>query len=824
MAKTNIEIAIDLQRAKQELQVLLKDSSATADQIKKYFKSNLGGLFPDMKFPNLKDPLEKGIVAPSGNARMAIAGVSQAMNDAQMFQQSFRMGMMSIGNNVDMVVQSLVNLSAESKRNGTTMGRELWSVIKGPSGILLGISLLITALTVLPTLFDKTGDAADKAADGGMKKYAERLSDLGTADIVDISKRTEALKKKIREDQEKLFTFVVPAGGGMATKVFQSKEAEAQYDALQKQFDILNKFTSKNKDAIIEANELQAVLGLAGGVLGIRPYDKQKRDAEIAAMKEGVEKEKRIADQKLKDDEARITKEVANEKARDSIIQDLRKAHLSKINEIEKPLRDAETLQSGKSLSEQFKLLGMSGADLDRVMKYDRSSAENQLAELERMKSLVAGSDLSGDKKFSVNKDIENEIERVKRKKIESEIELQQLKAGLILDEEEREIESIWIRYNERIQTATLENESREKINALRDARDAEIERTQAEFTKKKNDEAKRAADEEKRLQKEISDLSIYRTEDELQVKLNSIHKEYEEKRQRIEEIRKLNKISADEELELLNGLKKAEGRDRADVTKRYHETIRNEWKETHQAGMIAINSMNAGVRQMWSQWIVGGRQARDEMDAVWLAIRNTALNSLGEIVAKYIETEIITKAIGASASAATVAEMTAITAAATPAALAVNIATVGAAGAAAAATFGVASSALAASMAAVKIVAAEKGALIDREQFVLAGEGGKKELIAPVTNFEQFAHRELLPSVLAMVARDGINTEGFAERSQALNGSSSSTLTMRKMEKGLSAIHKAIKGLNLSAEISDSKLLWIVKNRERIEKYLHIE
>jgi hypothetical protein len=214
-------------------------------------------------------------------------------------------------------------------------------------------------------------------------------------------------------------------------------------------------------------------------------------------------------------------------------------------------------------------------------------------------------------------------------------------------------------------------------------------------------------------------------------------------------------------------------------------------------------------------------RQAKDEWDAAWLAIKDAAVNGLTDIITKYVETQIIDRALSAATTTAIVAEQTAIAAAAAPAALAVNIATMGAAGAAAAGTFAVASSALGASMAALRIVAAERGALIDHEQLVLVGEGGKRELIAPEQDFKAFTQRELLPSVLSLIAREGLNVSGYNGRGSSSN---SSPVSMKKVEQGLRDVHKAIKNLDLRAEIADDKLLWIVRNRERIEKIINIK
>lgn len=766
---------------------------------------------------NLQGDIDRGLTRPSGNARMALMSLTQAVQDASVVNLDFGSIMRATANNIDFGAQALSNLAVEAKRKGSSMGRELLNAIKGPSGILIGVSLLIGALSLLPRLFESTGIAAERAAEGGMKKYSERLVELGSNDIVEINKRAEEMKKRLQEQQRQLYTFVTPAGGGMPTKVFNSKEAEAAFNALQKQIDILNGFLGKNKETIDQANELNAILGIAGGVLGIRPFERQRIEAQIAAMKEGIEKEKAIADQKLKDDIVRAEKEIQNEKARSSIIQDLRKAHAQRLKEIEKPLRDVEVLQSNLPLSEQFRRLGMSGEDLQRVMKFDRSGFDNQLAELEKMRGIAASSDLAGDKKFSVIKDIENEIERVKQRRMEAEAELRELKIQAIEDEEAREIASIEEKYRQKADAVNREladgQLKADTLAAYEAAKQTEIDAKRKEF------EERRRRDEEK-IAKELSDIAIYRTAGELQVRLNAIHREYQERKEKVEELRKLNQISAEEEIDLLQNLTKAENRDRERAAKQYHETVRNEWRETHQVGMLSINSLNAGIRQMWGTFILGNRQAKDEWDAVWLSIRNTALGTLGDIITKYIENEIIARAISAGSTAAVASEMTAISVAAAPAALATNIATMGAAGVAASATFASASASLSTAMSSLKILAAAEGARINRPTLTMIGEAGEPELVAPEKDFYSIAREELVPNVLSLIAREGINIGNY----RVGGGESYAGVTrasMRGVEKLLRGVQKSIDNLNLSVDLDDGKLLWIVKNREKIEKIL---
>lgn len=70
-------------------------------------------------------------------------------------------------------------------------------------------------------------------------------------------------------------------------------------------------------------------------------------------------------------------------------------------------------------------------------------------------------------------------------------------------------------------------------------------------------------------------------------------------------------------------------------------DEIRNRELDKDRFGFLSLrdvaettaNAITSGFDQMWSQWVVGGRKAKSEMDAIWLAIRNSILQSLAEIL-----------------------------------------------------------------------------------------------------------------------------------------------------------------------------------------------
>jgi hypothetical protein len=78
--------------------------------------------------------------------------------------------------------------------------------------------------------------------------------------------------------------------------------------------------------------------------------------------------------------------------------------------------------------------------------------------------------------------------------------------------------------------------------------------------------------------------------------------------------------------------------------TKSYKERLADEqavWDATHKTALAAINSINSGMDTMWSRFIIGNRQAKDDWDAVWLSMRGTAFQIMGEVVNSYLMSQL---------------------------------------------------------------------------------------------------------------------------------------------------------------------------------------
>jgi len=176
-------------------------------------------------------------------------------------------------------------------------------------------------------------------------------------------------------------------------------------------------------------------------------------------------------------------------------------------------------------------------------------------------------------------------------------------------------------------------------------------------------------------------------------------------------------------------------------------EEKRRQWMETHQFAVTLINGMTAGFTEMFGQMLIRQRQAKDEWDAAWLAMRNTVLQTLAQIITEAIKNAIIGDAAAVASAVVTNAAMAAIIPAATAAATMVSVATFGGA---AAAGGGALAGTLAAmqALAQATIVGFEKGGKTKRGQpgFI---EGFLPEIIAPEKDFYHIARTEMIPRML---------------------------------------------------------------------------
>lgn len=272
-----------------------------------------------------------------------------------------------------------------------------------------------------------------------------------------------------------------------------------------------------------------------------------------------------------------------------------------------------------------------------------------------------------------------------------------------------------------------------------------------------------------------------------------------------------------------------------AEYIERMRQRQQNEmamWTETHRGAMAAIDGITAGFNSMFQQFIIGNRQAADAWDAVWLTMRNTALQTLQEIAVEQLKSFIIQMLMGdknkkeqeqtageklkrdaevaagqiaiAAISVAVITPivvggMQAISKAASSAATLVSIATFGVAAAVGgAAVLAALAATKSASEATEKVPGFEHGGRLRKGE---AGffEGKGNEIIAPEKTFIEIARAELIPKILLQQQQFGLR-----QTAQTISTRQERPVVVDNSDvvSTLKAVQKSIEGLELRNEV----------------------
>ena len=122
-------------------------------------------------------------MAPSfGQARAGLMQLGYVVQDSSMFFVNFRMGMMSVANNIPFIIQGFMALKESANELKVTMGSALKQALIGPTGVLLAVNAVMLAMTVLPKLFDNGTESIKKQKDE-VKRLTDEYKNLSTAII-----------------------------------------------------------------------------------------------------------------------------------------------------------------------------------------------------------------------------------------------------------------------------------------------------------------------------------------------------------------------------------------------------------------------------------------------------------------------------------------------------------------------------------------------------------------------------------------------------------------------------------------------------------------
>jgi len=247
---------------------------------------------------------------------------------------------------------------------------------------------------------------------------------------------------------------------------------------------------------------------------------------------------------------------------------------------------------------------------------------------------------------------------------------------------------------------------------------------------------------------------------------------------------------------------------------KQKEDEQRKVWEDTHQVAMIAINSTTDGFRGMWDEFAIDHRQAKNGWDAGWLAMKNSAMKSLGELLANEIKNQLVSVGIHQTAEGAKTA--------ATEEGVAARIALLGAEivkdlASAAASIVGAIAKAIEWEVSifgpfAIATIPASIAAMVGVYEGVKSAlgfeqggkirkgqrgyfEGNQTEIIAPEKTFYQVANEEILPSMLRSLSRMPTLPKAMTERLQQERQSAPGAST-RALEQRMDRMVKAVESL----------------------------
>lgn len=252
----------------------------------------------------------------------ALGQLGYGLGDASMFMVNFRMGMMSIGNNIPIVVNGLMNAKKAAEESGSSFKSVLASSLAGPGGVMVAINLAIMATQVFSTVLEKSGKQAKETANAYEEAAKAVLTFKGASDTkVNVGdseyKASEAMLWEIAQkiaykdksiQRQKIIGNVglgaAAWGPKTDTEITQeayenlkaSKYAQTKFNDLQYEFDRYKELRNQMKKEYeddLRKTELQSRAIKLGGKLDVKPA-KEAKEPKVKPEKEAKDETEKI--------------------------------------------------------------------------------------------------------------------------------------------------------------------------------------------------------------------------------------------------------------------------------------------------------------------------------------------------------------------------------------------------------------------------------------------------------------------------------------------------------------------------------------------------
>jgi hypothetical protein len=282
-------------------------------------------------------------------------------------------GIIGVGNNITQLATSFQNLGEKGDSAGKKFKLALSSIFSAGNLVTLGISTLVTALTVLQQQgFFKTGDAAESLTDK-LEKYREKLETIKRLSI-----------EGQANSQKEIQNFQLLRAQAENTNVSQEKRLQAVRD-LQKTYpDYLGNLT---QEQILTGNVGEAYNNLTKEIVATakaRAFSEQIAKNSLTTLSILSQEEERalkILQERDKLESIRASKEFAT--GQDLLaLKQQENIQQQRINELIKEQTDS-ALERGKVEEENQKLIGKINLELENGASFTKSQAQN-LQEVKR--------------------------------------------------------------------------------------------------------------------------------------------------------------------------------------------------------------------------------------------------------------------------------------------------------------------------------------------------------------------------------------------------------------------------------------------------------
>lgn len=108
---------------------------------------------------------QQNLTRSSANAGIALQNLNFVIRDSPYFFRDFSLGILAVGNNLNPLIDSMLRMKREAQEVGQTLSGALWASLKGPAGVVLAFSALVTVLQAVTFAMAKTKSSAKETKD-----------------------------------------------------------------------------------------------------------------------------------------------------------------------------------------------------------------------------------------------------------------------------------------------------------------------------------------------------------------------------------------------------------------------------------------------------------------------------------------------------------------------------------------------------------------------------------------------------------------------------------------------------------------------------------